>query len=306
MSAAGARRLPPETDFRPGYPIDLRRPDQRARAERGPVGDLELSAGRVVARLTGKRVYVQDDGISDGMVDIRIEYADCETAYLEVTTDIESGYAAMWSALMKSGQIPQVVPMAKLHRRWSVTLSGASHRQRRSFDAELEALLASLEATGLTFQWVTPVEALKASPDASVKRLLDLGVVSLCSAPAQPTDGSALLYPDGIAGQLVNSWEPFLNWISETLASPKLADVRQKLMRTGSAERHLFLGITSTSPAEVYFALTIREHGLPAVAPTLPTEITHLWLWNVAGGDRCVVWFPDRGWLDAARHWVTD
>jgi hypothetical protein len=301
---AGERRLPAETEFRPGYPFDLRRADHRARAERGPVGDLELTAGRIVARLTGQRVYLQDDGSSDGMVDVRIEYANREPAYLEVTTDIEHGYAAMWSGLMKSGQIPQVVTMPSLHRQWSVTLSGAI--QRRSLDAELEELLANMEACGLTYQQVAAVENLTATANASVRRLLDLGVVKLSSAPAQSGPVGALLYPDGITAPAVASWKPFLDWISETLESPKLADVRNKLMRTRAAERHVFLGITFSSPSAVYFALTVDEKGLPGMAPILPPEITHLWLWNIAGGDRCVVWFPDRGWLDVARHWVTE
>lgn len=289
--------------YRPGYPIDLRRPDQRARAERGPVGDLELKAGRVVARLTGRPVFLQDDGGSDGMVDMRIEYADRD-AFVEVTTDIDSGYAAMFSGLVKGGQIPEMVQMASLHRAWSVTLSGASRRRR--LDPQLEGLLASLEAMGLMFQLVAPVETLKAIPNVSVQRLLGLGVVTLSSAPAQPGRGGALLYPDGIIATSVASWDPFLDWISETLASPQLTDVRQKVMRTQSAERHVFLGVTFSSPSYVYFALTFDEHGLPPVAPTLPPEITHLWLWNVAGGDRCVVWFPERGWLDAAKNWSTE
>jgi hypothetical protein len=238
------------------------------------------------------------------MVDMRIEYANREPGYLEVTTDIEHGYAAMWSGLMKSGQIPQAVTLPSLHRQWSVTLSGAIHR--RMLDAELEGLLANIEASGLTFQLVAPVETLKATQNASVNRLLDLGVVTLSSASAQSGLGSALLYPDGITAPAVASWKPILDWISETLASPKLADVRHKLTRTRAVERHVFLGITFSSPSAVYFALTLDEKGLPPTAPILPPEITHLWLWNVAGGDRCVVWSPDRGWLDVARHWATE
>ena len=293
-------------DFRRGYPIDMRRADQRARAEHGPVGDLEWRAGRVIARLTDEHVYLQDDNSSDGMPDIRIEYSDGRQAYVEVTTNIEDGYAAMWSELMKHGQIPRVVPMASLQREWSVTLSGASHAHWRPLNAQLEGLLTKLEGAGLTFQRVATVETLKAHPDPSVKRLLEFGVVELCSAPAQWGQGVARQYPAGIKGPLDRSWQLFLDWISETLASPKLANKRDKLMRTGAAERHIFIGITFTSPEQVYFGLTLGEQGLPNLALTLPREITHLWLWNIEGGDRCVVWFPDRGWLDAMHNWATE
>lgn len=292
------------TDITPRLPIDLRRPDQRSRAERGPVGDLEQKAGRVIARRTGQRVYLQDDGSSEGMVDIRIEYPDKDPGYVEVTADIEGGYAAMWSGLMKSGQIPEVLPMASLHLDWSVTLSGAA--KRNALIAELEDLLFSLETVGLTFEVVAPLDTLKATRDASVNRLLSLGVVELASGPAESGRGRARLYPMGIIGPSERSWQSFLEWVSDTLASPKLADVRKKLMKTGSAERHVFLGITFTSLPEVYFGLTIGENGLPSAAPRLPAEITHVWLWNIEGGDRCITWFPDQGWADVMKHWATD
>ena len=83
-----------DTEFRPGYPIDHRLPRKVARLLNGPGGDFECSAARVVARLTGERVVLQDDGSRAGMADIRIEYADRSPGYVEVWTDIEPGYAA--------------------------------------------------------------------------------------------------------------------------------------------------------------------------------------------------------------------
>lgn len=65
------------------------------------------------------------------------------------------------------------------------------------------------------------------------------------------------------------------------------------------------LGVSYSSPGEVFFALAIDERTLPSEAPALPAEITHLWLMNPSG-DRCIAWFPDRGWFDVARNWATD
>jgi hypothetical protein len=293
-------------DFRPGYPIDLRRADQRARAEHSPIGDLEWKVGRVVARFTGEPVYLQDDGSRDGMVDIKIAYSDRQAAYLEVTSNLEPGYAAIWSELMKGGQIPQITTMANLRRKWSITLSGASHQHWRPLHAELPVLLANLEANGMTFQRVATVETLKATQDSSVIRLLKFGVVQLCSAPSEAGQGAAAEYPAGISGPTARSWPTFLDWVSETLASAKLANKRDKLIKTGAPERHIFIGITYTSPEEVFFGLTVGEQGLPTAAPTLPPEITHLWLWNIEGGDRCITWSPDQGWSDVMSHWATD
>jgi hypothetical protein len=293
-------------DYRPGYPIDLRRADQIARAEHSPIGDLEWKAGRVVARFTAEPVYLQDDGNLDGMVDIKIAYIGRPAAYLEVTSNIEAGYAAMWSELMKGGHIPQVTPMANLRRNWSITLSEASHEHWRPLHSQLPVLLASLEAKGITFQRVAALGTLKATQDSSVMRLVEFGVVELCSAPSQVGQGSVAEYPAGINGPSARSWPAFLDWVSEILASPKLANKRDKLMKTGALERHIFIGITFTSPEEVFFGLTIGEQGLPTTAPTLPPEITHLWLWNIDGGDRCVTWSADQGWRDVRNHWATD
>lgn len=59
-------------EYQPGYPID-RRPAQRVgRLRRGPLGDFESAAARVVARFTAERVILQDDGSQNGMADIRL------------------------------------------------------------------------------------------------------------------------------------------------------------------------------------------------------------------------------------------
>jgi hypothetical protein len=114
------------------------------------------------------------------------------------------------------------------------------------------------------------------------------------------------LYPDGIRGPAVITWVPVLDWIARTLGSQRLTDVRAKLALTNADERHAFLGVTYTSPGNVFFALTIEEQTLPSEPPSLPVEITHLWLMNTSSLERCVAWFPDRGWFDPMRHWATD
>ncbi|MBM9506825.1 hypothetical protein [Actinacidiphila acididurans] len=49
-------------DWQPGYPIDLRTPEQRDKASTNHVSpDFEYQIGRVLARYTGVRVYLQDD-----------------------------------------------------------------------------------------------------------------------------------------------------------------------------------------------------------------------------------------------------
>lgn len=295
----------PRENYRPGYPIDLRPASRVAKLAGGVTADFEYSAARVIARLTGERVILQDDGSQDRMADIRIEYADGRRGYAEVWTDIQPGYAATYSRLMgRERRLPRPFLIASLRRDWFVTVSGRSNL--RDLEGELEALLGGLEARGETFQWVTEHETLNSFPDADVTRLVALGVVRLSSRPAESTQhGVVRMYPAGVVGPSVVQWEPVSEWIAQTLSLPRLADVQTKLASTEADERHAFLGVTFTSPGDVFFALSIDEQTLPSEPPELPRDITHLWLMNATSPGRCIAWFPDRGWLDVRRHWVT-
>jgi hypothetical protein len=234
------------------------------------------------------------------MPDISIEYADRPPGYVEVWTDIDSEYAETWSLLMKrQRQLPNVTMARRLHRDWQVTI-GAAHLGR--LEAEMEDLLARLEAAGEVFERVAPLHVLQSNPNLSVRRLLELGVVMLGSRPWDM--GIISLLPSGIHGPAIHTWEPVLPWIEQTLSG--LPDVRKKLAMTHAEERHVFLGATFTSPPSVFFGLTTDVQTLPTESPKVPSEITHLWMMNARSGDRCIAWFPDRGWFDPARCWATD
>lgn len=114
-------------DFVRGYPVDERGPRATYGPSPGhPFGDFEWKAGRVVARLTGERVVLQDDGSQPGMADIRIDYARRPVGYVEVTVDIEPAYAGMWAELAArgGGGLPWKAEILNLSRAWQVTLSG--------------------------------------------------------------------------------------------------------------------------------------------------------------------------------------
>ena len=287
-------------NFQPGYPVDARPARRVARLQGTPVGDFESMAARVVARLTGELVILQDDGSRASMPDICIEYTGRPPGYVEVWTDIDPKYAETMALLMKrQHQLPHVATAQDLLRDWQVTV-GAAHLGR--LEAEMEELLAHLEGAGEVFERVATLHALQSNPNPSVRRLLELGVVMLSSAPSD--EGIIRLYPAGIHGPAIHTWEPVLAWIEQTLRG--LADVRAKLAMTNARERHIFLGATYTSPSSVFFGLTTDVQTLPAEPPRLPPEITHLWMMNAQSGDRCVAWFPERGWFDAARCWATD
>jgi hypothetical protein len=239
-------------DFTPGYPVDLRSAERRVLMAQGPTGDFEFMAARVIARLTGERVIIQDDGTKSAMPDIRIDYADRPAAYAEVVVDIDSSYAAVAARIWDANNpLPAVMT-------WKVHLTGQANLKR------LRRKLPELPGT------------LQTPPEPHVEQdLARMGATVLGPWPTGPNrPGGIHLAPEGIAGSVVLMWEPLNAWIKTYLASDRTADVRRKLAATGAAERHAFIGMSFTSPGDAYFALRreARPH-LPPGNPTLPPEV---------------------------------
>ena len=193
---------------------------------------------------------------------------------------IDNGYAAMQSEILKRAKSMPAI------RRWQIRISGTANV--RDLRPELLQTLGNLDTR----------------PDQQeVQRLQRLGVTDIAGlwTPSPGRPGCIKLLPEGISGHAAMTWEPFVTWIAMFLASDHMKSHRDKLAATCAAERHIFVGASFTTPAEVYFAL--RPDGrpeLPDSNPILPTEITHLWVWSVPGMERCLAWFPDSGWFEPA------
>jgi hypothetical protein len=289
-----------------GYPDDDRSDQQRSRDAASVVGDIEYLAGRVVARLTGEHVVIQDNGSSDSMPDIRIDYTDRPAGYVEVSMDIDRRYAAMSAAVAKQrDEQGYGFPAPGLGRVWWAWTSGSCRVGK--LKRELPTLLAAMQTDGEVFEIRARHEDLLRDPSPNVRRALALGIVGLASRLAGDGEhGAVKLVPQGIAGPVDVTWQVFLDWIKEVLASAKMADVRRKFAASGAPERHVFLGASFTSPWGVFYALSDEHSSIPPLPPVLPEQVTHLWVIHAQLPERCLVWFPERGWLDAERHWVTD
>jgi len=293
--------------FVPGYPIDERKPEQRSRAERGYLGDVEWSAARVVARFTGERVYLQDDGSEPSMADMRIERANGDHAFVEVWTDTDEATAAMFHELLRPElRLPAEWPAPHLTRVWHVTVSKKARfrsgpRGQLGLEKDLVPVLAKMEAA----EFVAAGDHLLKSTRPLVARLRELGVCQVASRPSKPGEqGLVQLSPAGITGSNEQSWKSLDDWLAVTLAKPELDDNWKKLKATGARELHFMMGVTWSSPGDVYFALTDNPT-IPSVAPKLPEGITHLWVFDAINFDRALVWSAERAWLDACRHWAT-
>ena len=293
-----------------GYPIDKRSASQRVRAAADILSDVEGMAARVVARLTGETVTLQDDNSVDGMPDLRIDYADGRVAYGEVATDIDQGYADMTSTLRKKGGgIPRVLATPRLRRVWFIGLA-----RRISFaklDRELPPLLGGLEQAGVVLNAFSAGAELASSDNADLRQLDELGITDITSRATLVVDGKRepariLMYAAGISGRAEVSWSAFIDWINDILMSDVLKNKRDKLMRTQATERHLFLGISYTTDWAGFLPLADDQVAVSDEAPVLPPEITHLWIMNFQAPGRCLVWYPDLGWRDTRRHWQTD
>jgi hypothetical protein len=285
-----------------GYPDDDRPDQQRRSAAASVVDDVERLAGRVVARLTGEHVVIQDNGSSDSMPDLRIDYTDRPAGYVEVWADIDPRYAAMSAAVARRQHL---LPAPGLGRVWWARTSGSCRLGR--LDRELLPLLAEMQTDGEVFEIVAEHEHLRRNPSPNVRRALALGIVGLASRPVRDGEhGAVHLVPQGISGPVNVTWQVFLDWVKDVLSSPETADVRDKLAATGAPERHAFLGASFTSPWGVFYALSDEHNSIPPLPPVLPEQVTHLWVINAQLPERCLVWFPERGWLDAERQWATD
>lgn len=293
----------------PGYPIDGRSDAQRARAAADILGDVEYTAARVIARLTGERVYLYDDNSQDGMPDIRIEHDDGRISYAEVVVDIEHHYAETTSRLRAMGNgLPREIRVPELDRLWFLGLSGRA--KLATLDTQLSAVLHSLEQSGEGFQ-IAGGNDLATSGNPNLRRLHTLGVADVSSRLPQATDteedsGRVLMFAEGTSGPATLDWPAFIDWIDDLLLSKKVESKRKKLARTGTPERHLFLGTSYTSSWAGFHSLSLDYIAVPDIPPSLPEEITHLWLMNVQTPGRCLVWHPRLGWCDTRKHWKTE
>ncbi|MFD5673008.1 hypothetical protein [Streptomyces sp. NPDC127040] len=191
-----------------GYPDDRRTEKQRKKAAADPLGfDFEGVAGRVIARLTGETVVIQDDNSVNGMPDLRIEYADGRIAFGEVWGDITRPYAAMSAVLAKRGS---KLAAPHLNRIWWVRISGRFNHSRGT--GELPRLLADLTEAGLTFETVTEPGNLVGCPHSLARTASNIGVVGLASRPTVLGEEGAINFvPMGIGGPAEFSWESVLD-----------------------------------------------------------------------------------------------
>ncbi|MFJ3908942.1 hypothetical protein [Streptomyces vinaceus] len=296
-----------DDQWRRGYPIDQRTAQQRAKAFQDHVSpDFEYQVGRVLARFTGARVRLQDDGSTQQMPDISLEYADGRVGFAEVWMALDNKHAEVAGALSREPDLSA----SSLSRDWTVRVSRDFRLKKdgRSFRQWVPTLLAEFEAAGQVYEFVPSPHNLAVHPGPLADRAAALGIRGLASRPAQQDGGGLVRFvPWGAGGLATDDWDAFHTWVdAEVNADTRhMRGNREKLRRAGGDERHAVIGVTMTTPWPAQRALA-SDSRLPSKAPLLPQEFTHLWLIGAQISDRCLAWYPDLGWFDPTKHWATE
>jgi hypothetical protein len=150
-----------------GYPEDKRSAAQQAKAAADILGDVEHVAARVVARLAGETVTIQDDNSVDGLPDIRIDYRDGRVGYVEMTSTLRA----------KDNQLPRELVVPELDRVWFLGLS--KRVKYDQLDRELPVLLDQLEKAGVTPCVFNRRQELAESENTHLRRLAEFGVADI-------------------------------------------------------------------------------------------------------------------------------
>lgn len=253
----------------------------------------EQWAADIIGSTLDTAVRQYDDGSKPGMHDL--EFGDAGAAAVEVVAAADADSIELWK-LLNGADDRWIAP--GLHGGWMVYFKPTARARR--IRTELPSFLADLERQGILQLEMSSGHGEVAAAVAA--RAADLGITD---ARNGPTAFPGVIYlsierPDDRVGRLVRAaGDPASAWIGDFLHEAARTDVLSKLRRSGAAQRHAFVIVPtfSTVPAEVTDLLWIGEDGpVPVAAPSLPAEVTHVWLaptWNVGSGLR---WAPGDGW----------
>ncbi len=219
-----------------------------------------------------------EDGKASGQVDALIEQG---TDYpLEVVSAHDVQGLQLLAATKRYGPVID----AGLSHHWYVRLRPTA-RMREIHRIILKSLPAPESAVVLG----------GVDPPDSLGRL---GVRSVSAAPAPEGNGSVwFMYPVNFGS---GGTDELGEWASAYLASQP--DVAEKLGRHGGDQRHAFvwMGHNAFPPAE----MQLSSGGFsPMAAPTLPPEITHLWVGSLLSGRQVWYWSPSGSW-EATGWWT--
>lgn len=255
--------------------------------------EYEADPRRLIETVLGVPVVQHDFNSGHSVPDLRINYPDRPTGYVEVVAD---GAQAQWRALdreLDHGNRTLIVP--GLRYDWFVYLN---ERVRvRKLAIRLPDLVHRLERAGELFDH--RVDRHRTRSSSFAKEINRLGIDMMAAGPEAVGDAQVNYVLPGAEGPATVDLARLVEWCGEFLHDPRRADVRRKLAATGAPERHVFVVVSWATEWAVLHALSRDARGMvPDIPPPLPAEVTHLWLLGTGPADRLIAWLPTRGWID--------
>lgn len=244
----------------------------------------EWVAACLRAALPEVTVEQHDDNSSQGMYDLSLADAGGPFGACEITAAADPESIELWNLL--NGADQRWIEPSVLGG-WMVTVSPDC--RAKPLKEQLPGLLRELE------------QADKEGDRADViSRLQSLAVVA-ASQGGTAFPGSIYLTiqlpAERAGGAVANTGNGLLAWLNDWLLEPKQASKLDKLDRSQLPERHLYIllpGFTS-APFSASDLLMRDDAPLPTAAPSIPSQITHLWLMSTWNSGDIFHWCPS-GW----------
>jgi hypothetical protein len=219
-------------------------------------------------------VCLHDDGSESMMYDLDLRWPDGRVDAVEVTIATSESLRRLRRRLARRGRLDAV----ESTRSWIVPLAGST-TDVAAVRARIDHLLSLVEQAGFTA--FGQHEARRSVPVARVRRLgVDLGWSYV------PVNG-----PPRIWLEL-----PHRGWWQQpetvnAVVEDHAARNKEKLARSGRAERHLFV-LLDSGEAEAWSVMLDGEP--PEASPQLPEAVTTAWVTTTRADGNPTVWRVDR------------
>ena len=234
----------------------------------------EAVAQNLVERIVmgARMVYAQTQ--SNGEHDFDLHYADGRVSAVEVTSSVHKTLQETHDAIIDKDKGGSAIATRLCKNSWHIfpAMSARINRLRK----EADKYLAAIELAGIEKFWGPT------SDHPSVEAIYgDLGVISGSIAPwIKP--GHILMALPGAGGAVGTS-----SVIEAAEREAFKADNRKKLRSAGGTERHLAIYVYVTSQPWV----GLIDFEPPPTLPSLPPEITNIWVFSEAQEEnQYVVW----------------
>lgn len=253
----------------------------------------EIMAREIVSSALGLDLAHRDRLTHEGHHDFDILYSHGPVP-LEVKTATDYDLRRLYAGFLKHGtEVP-----ASGTCDWQLNLRGTADIRRLLKEQErLRIGLRALEEHGLTF---LPRRARTPEEESTIEIFEELfPEVEAAWGWAYPRDTPKIHFVPASGGGAIGP-EAVNMYLGQFLGDLSGRGALQKLMRAPSDRRHLFVWLESTLPV---FWMSFCEDERPPGRPTLPPEVTDVWLAGYCRGVQIQAWYLpwDQEWRAVSR-----